>query len=133
MAFGRAIRAVDPSIIYVAQVGTEMERAALELGLPLAREGFADRQYQDDMTLVPRSVAGSVYSDPQKAADQALRMVREGLVVARSGQVVPIGVDTICIHGDEPTGVAVATAVRAALDAGGVRIVTLPDLLASRG
>lgn len=132
LAFGRAIKAVDPSIIYVAQVGTEMERAAVELGLPLAREGFADRQYQEDMTLVPRSIPGSVFSDPAVAAAQAVRMVQEGTVVARTGKVVPISVDTICIHGDEPTGVAVATAVRTALLAAGVKILTLPEVLFTR-
>jgi len=132
LAIGRAIKVVDPTIIYVAQVGTEMEKAALELGLPLAREGFADRCYEEDLTLTPRSVRDAVHKDPAKVAAQVLRMVTNGVVVTRSGKLVPIAVDTVCIHGDEPTGVAVATAVRKALEGAGVRIVTLPALLSER-
>lgn len=128
LAIGRAIRVVDPQLVYVAQVGTEMERAARELGLPLAREGFADRQYQDDLTLVPRALPGAVIHDPAAAAAQAVRIVRDGEVVTRSGAVVRLAIDTICVHGDEPTAVATATAVRHALESAGVRIVTLPAL-----
>jgi UPF0271 protein len=132
LPIARAVKVVDPSLIYVAQVGTELERTAQELGLRIAREGFADRQYEDDLTLVPRSRPGSVFRDPETAAAQALRMVKDGVVVTRSGKLVPIAVDTVCIHGDEPTGVAVATAVRKALEGAGVRIVTLPAILSER-
>jgi len=132
LPIARAVKVVDPSLIYVAQVGTELERTAQELGLRIAREGFADRQYEDDLTLVPRSKPGSIFRDPETAAAQALRMVTNGVVVTRSGKLVPIAVDTVCIHGDEPTGVAVATAVRKALEGAGVRIVTLPALLSER-
>jgi len=132
LAIGRAIKVVDPTIIYVAQVGTEMEKAALELGLPLAREGFADRCYEEDLTLTPRSMPDAVHKDPAKVAAQVLRMVKDGEVVARSGKVVKLTVDTICIHGDEPTGVAVATAVRQALDGAGIDVVTIPEMMRLR-
>ena len=128
LAIGRAIKVVDRSIIYVAQAATEMERAALALGLKLAREGFADRQYEDDLTLASRAIAGTVYREPAKAAEQALRLVTEKRVIARSGKSIPLEVDTICIHGDEPTGVAVAEAVTSALNGAGVRILPLPEM-----
>lgn len=128
LAIGRAVKVVDASIIYVAQAATEMERAALTLGCRLAREGFADRQYEDNLTLASRSIPGTVIKDPKVAAEQALRMARDREVVARSGKVVKLEVETICIHGDEPTGVAVATAARAALEAAGIRIVTIPEM-----
>ncbi len=130
LAVGRAIKTVDPSIVYVAQAATEMERAAETLDLRMAREGFADRQYEDDLTLASRAIPGTVYRDPKQAAAQALMIATERCVVTRSGNTVPLEVETICIHGDEPTGVAVARAVRAGLEAAGVEIATIPELIA---
>lgn len=132
LAIGRAIKVVDPSIIYVAQVGTEMERAADQLGLRLAREGFADRQYEDDRTLASRSIPGTVFNDPAVAARQVLRMVQDGEVETRSGKVIRLDVDTICIHGDEPTAVELASAVRSALERAGIRLATIPEVLEDR-
>lgn len=132
MALGRAIKVVDPSIIYVALAGSEMEKAGNRLGLRVAREGFADRQYEDDGNLTPRSIAGAVHHEPKKALEQALRLVESGELVARSGKIIKIEVDTICVHGDEPSAVAVAKAVRAGLDEACVQVVTLPELLAGR-
>jgi UPF0271 protein len=132
MAIGRAIKTVDPDIIYVALAGSEMEKAALKLGLRLAREGFADRQYEEDGNLASRSIPGTVYREPARALEQALRMVEAGEVVARSGKVIKVQVDTICVHGDEPSAVRVAEAVRAGLDKAGIAVVPLPDMIAAR-
>jgi 5-oxoprolinase (ATP-hydrolysing) subunit A len=132
LAIGRAIKAVDPAIIYLAQAETELERAALKLGLPLAREGFADREYEDNKTLVSRAIPGAVIRDARKAAAQALRMVRDGEVVSRHGKVLKLAVDTICIHGDEPTAVAVGQAVKETLEINGIRIVPLPEVARGR-
>jgi UPF0271 protein len=128
IAIGRAIKTVDRNIIYVAPFGSEMERAAEKLGLPLAREGFADRQYEDDGSLTPRSIPGSVLKDPAAAADQVLRMVLEGEIVSRTGKRVKADVRTICVHGDEATGVAVARGVRDALEKAGVAVVPLTEM-----
>ena len=133
LAIGRAVKVVDASIIYVAQAATEMERAALTLGCRLAREGFADRQYEDDLTLASRSIPGTVYRDPALGAEQALRLVTERRVIARSGKSIPLEVDTICIHGDEPTGVAVAEAVAEKLTAAGVKILPLHEMTLAHG
>jgi len=128
LAIGRAIKTVDPALIYVALSGSQMERAAQELGLPLAREGFADRQYEDDGNLTPRSIPGAVIHDPRAAAAQAVQMVREQHVVSRRGTRIPARIDTLCVHGDEPTAVAVARAVRAGLVEAGIEVVPLPEL-----
>ncbi len=128
MAIGRAIKTVDPDIIYVALSNSEMERAALKLNLPLAREGFADRQYDDNGNLASRSIPGTVYKDPNIAAEQTLRMVVDGEVKTRGGKVLKVKVDTICIHGDEPTAVNVAREVRNRLEAAGVQVVPLPEM-----
>ena len=125
MAIGRALKAVDPSLIYVALAGSRMEQAAETLGLTLAREGFADRQYDDAGNLASRLIPGTVITDPAKAREQVLRMVQHGEIVAMSGKVIAARVDTICIHGDEPTAVAVAQAVTRGLAEAGIANVPL--------
>ena len=125
LAIGRAIRGVDPSLRYLALAGSEMERAALELGLPLAREAFADRHYDDDGNLAPRARPGTVIREPEAAAARVVEMVREGRITAMSGKVLETRCDSLCVHGDEPTAVAVARACRAALEAAGVEIAPL--------
>ena len=127
-AIGRAIKAVDDSLIYVVLPNTELEVAGETLGLRIAREGFADRQYDDNCNLVSRTHEGSVYKDPVQATEQVLRMVEEGKVVSRGGKEIDIRVDTICVHGDEPTAVKIAGAVRDGLIAAGIEIVPMPEM-----
>jgi UPF0271 protein len=129
MAIGRAIQVTDPEIIYVALTGSAMHTAAKKLGLRLAREGFADRQYEDDGNLASRSIPGTVIKDPATACAQAIRMVRDGELISRHGKVIPVQVETLCVHGDESTGVAVAREVRKGLEAEGIAVVTLPEML----
>ncbi len=129
MAIGRAIKTVDESLIYVALSGSEMEKAADRLGLKVAREGFADRQYEEDGNLTSRKIDGSVYKDPQVALDQVLRMITEGEIVTRQGTVISRKVDTVCIHGDEPTAVALGASVKRGLEAAGVTLKPLPELI----
>ena len=130
MAIGRAIKAVDPSVIYVALAGSQMVRAAAKLGLAVAREGFCDRRYTEDGRLAPRSVPGSVLRDVDQACEQALRIVQHGEAVAANGKTIKVEVDTLCVHGDETKAVAVAGRVKKALEDGGVQIVTLPEMIA---
>ena len=130
MAIGRAIQTVDPKIVYVALYGSEMEKAARRLGLPLAREGFADRHYEDDGNLSPRSIPGTVFKDPDKALAQCLGMVRDRCLTSRLGKKVNVEVETICVHGDEPTAVEVARHVRRGLEAAGCAVVTIPEMMA---
>ena len=92
MAIGRAIKAVDKSIIYVALYGSQMQKAAEKLGVPMALEGFPDRRYDDDGNLAARSIPDTVLKDPKAAAEQALRMVRDGEIVALSGKRIKVKV-----------------------------------------
>jgi UPF0271 protein len=128
MAIGKAIKTVDRGIIYVALSGSKMEIAARELGLPLACEGFPDRRYDDQGNLAARSIAGTVLKDPKAASEQALRMAQEGEVISLSGKRVKVRTDTLCVHGDEATGVVVARAIRAALEGEGIAVVPLPEM-----
>jgi UPF0271 protein len=128
MAIGRAIQAVDRDIIYVALADSCMETAGRRLGLQVAREGFCDRSYEDDGNLTPRNLPGAVHTDPEVVARQVLRIAVDGEVMTRSGKVISQRVHTLCVHGDEPTGVATAKAARKALEAAGVKVVTLPEM-----
>jgi len=129
-AIGRAIKTVDASLIYVALAGSQMQKAAERLGLKLAREGYCDRRYADDGNLAARSLPGTVLTDVADACEQTMRMVLHGEVVSMSGKTIKVEVDTLCVHGDETTAVAVAAGVKRALEDGGVRIVPLPEMMA---
>ena len=127
-AIGRAMKVVDPGLIYVALAGSEMQNAGEALGLTTACEGFADRLYEDDGNLTPRRIEGSVIRDPATARARVVEMVRDQAIISRSGKRVPRRLDSICIHGDEPTAVAVGQAVRAGLEAAGIAVVPLPEM-----
>lgn len=127
MAIGRAIRTVDRELIYVAQAGSEMERAASRLDLACAREAFPDRGYDDGGELLARGREGAIVDHPSAAAERALRMALDGEIVTASGRRIAARIDTLCIHGDTPNAVGVATGIRAALDAAGIAVVALNE------
>jgi 5-oxoprolinase (ATP-hydrolysing) subunit A len=122
MAIGRAIRGVDRSLVYVTMPGLATERAAAELGLDAAAEIFADRAYEDDGQLMSRKKPGSVLHDADEAAARVLDMVRDAAIICASGKRIPARIETVCVHGDGPTAVAMARRVRDALESAGVRI-----------
>jgi 5-oxoprolinase (ATP-hydrolysing) subunit A len=128
LAIGRAIKTVDRNMIYVALAGSQMEKAAQELGLPLAREGFCDRLYDDDGNLTSREVPGAVLHDADIITDRVVNMVLNDEIVSRTGKPLKVRLDTLCLHGDEPSAVVAARALRQGLEAAGVHIVTLPEM-----
>jgi 5-oxoprolinase (ATP-hydrolysing) subunit A len=130
LALCRAVKAVDRELIYVALPNTEIERAAESEGLKLAREVFADRTYDDTGNLTPRKAPGAVIHDAEVAATRVIRMVEEGGVRSTSGKLVPVAIDTICVHGDNPAAVAMARTVRQRLQAAGIAIRPMAATLA---
>jgi 5-oxoprolinase (ATP-hydrolysing) subunit A len=121
-AIARAVKAVDARLILVGPPGSEMERAAEKHGLCFAREGFCDRLYCGDGSLAPRTTPGAVICDPSAVAEQALRLARGEEIGAAGGGRLRLAADTLCVHGDGPEAVAVARAVRDALEAGGIAL-----------
>jgi UPF0271 protein len=121
-ALGRAVKAVDRDLIFVVIAGTELERAGAALDLRMAREVYADRTYQDNGQLMPRKMPGAVLHDAAFAARRVLQMVEEQAIRSQSGAKIPVRVDTICVHGDNPAAVGMARAVRDALEGAGVTI-----------
>lgn len=118
-------RAVQPDLVLMAIAATAQERAARALGGPWAAEIFADRAYNDDATLVDRARPGAVLHDADQAAARVLAMLREGAIIAASGRRIPTRIDTICLHGDTPEALAMAQALRAALQGAGVTLAPL--------
>jgi UPF0271 protein len=94
-------------------------------GFAVAAEGFADRNYEADGSLRARKFRDALLHDPAEAAAQAVRIAREGSVVAANGAVVPLKVETICIHGDTPGAPQIAAAVRRALEEAGITLRAL--------
>jgi len=119
---GHRVTHVKPHGALYNMALSAMDKAGEALGLRVVREAFADRSYEDDGTLTPRKIAGSVIHVPELAAERVVRMVLDGAVTSRHGKRLPISADTICVHGDTPTAVAMAAAVRAALEAAGVTV-----------
>ena len=122
VAVGRAIKAVDPSLFYIVMPGRNTERAADKLGLPVAREVFADRTYDDNGQLTSRKKPGAVIHDADFAAKRVLQILQDRAITTVNGKRLPVEIDTICVHGDTPTAVAMARQVRAALEAAGVTL-----------
>jgi len=122
LACYRAALEVDPDIIIMVLAGTQQNAAVQELGCRAACEIFADRAYNDDATLVDRSLPGAVIHDPEKAGQRMLDMVRAGAIITESGAHISTRIDTICLHGDTPTAVQIARSVRGILEENGVRI-----------
>lgn len=122
MACYKAALAVDPDMILMVIAGTAQQRAAEDLGARVACEIFADRAYNDDATLVDRSLPGAVIHDADHAAARMVDMVQQGAIITASGKKIATRIDTICMHGDTPEAVQIAAAVRKALVDAGVEI-----------
>lgn len=113
---------VDPNLIIMVLAATAMEEVVRELGCQWCGEIFADRAYNDDATLVDRQLPGAVIHDPEVAGPRIVEMLKAKAIVTESGKKIPASIDTICLHGDTPTAVALAGAVRASLEQEGFKV-----------
>jgi UPF0271 protein len=127
-AVARAVMAVDRELILLAPVLSELYRAGERTGLEVAGEIFADRAYTDAGMLVPRGQPGAVIHDHDELVTHVLRMLEAGGVIAQSGKCLPAPMDSICVHGDTPGAVDSARRLRAALEARGWVVDTLPAM-----
>lgn len=122
LAVAEAVRAFDARLPIMVLAGSEAERAVRGAGMPVLREGFLDRAYRPDGTLAPRGTPGAVHSDPERVVRQALDLALEGTVGTVEGGRLELAVDTLCLHGDGETAVALARRVRTALEEAGVTV-----------
>lgn len=130
-AVADAAARINPELIVLAQDG-ELADAAAARGLPVGIVGIADRAYQADGTLVPRSQPGAVIHDQSTIVDRTIRMVCEGVIETVAGTDLPIVADTVLLHGDTPGAVRLARQVRAELERAGVTIAPLMQVLAAK-
>jgi len=111
-AISLAVKAVDPGLILVGLAGSESVRIARQLGLSVREEVFADRGYQADGSLIPRSQPGALIASEEQAITQTLDMVQRGKVRSQSGEWVSVRAETVCLHGDGPHALRFARQLR---------------------
>lgn len=121
-AIADAVRSFDPTLLFLAQPGSALARAGEAAGLTVIFEAFADRAYNTDGSLVARSRPGAVLTDPKTVAKRMVRLVTEGVITTIDGDELELQADSICVHSDTPTAVAIATALRRAFDEAGITI-----------
>ncbi|MCT4558732.1 MAG: 5-oxoprolinase subunit PxpA [Pelagimonas sp.] len=117
-----AVQEIAPDLIIMVLAATAQQKAVEELGCLWAGEIFADRAYHADATLVARGQPGAVIHDPGVAAPRIVKMVQAGAITPETGDPIPAAIDTICLHGDGPTALAIAQSTRAALQRAGIEI-----------
>ena len=120
-AIARAVKAVSADLLLIGLAGSGLCDAGLEAGIQVAGEGFPDRAYNPDGTLMSRSKPGALIESPEEVAVNALRLIRDGILF--DGKVVRV--DTLCLHGDHPNAAENAQVLRDVLLKNGVEIVRL--------
>lgn len=128
-ACARALKAVDPGLLFVVTPGNELEKAGDKAGLRMAREVYADRAYTDDGKLVSRKLPGAVIHDPAVAIPRLVAMVENQEIVSVNGKRLPITIDSICVHGDNPAAVAMAAGIRQALAGAGFTLKPMAEFV----
>lgn len=117
-------------LVLVGLPNSAIERAAQAAGVAFAREGYADRAYNPDGSLVSRRVPGAVIVDPAQVARRAVRLALRGKVATITGEEIDLPIDTLCLQGDAAGGVELALAIRDALTASSVAVLPVSDVLA---
>ncbi len=121
-AVAEAVHLVDATLPVLGMAGSAFFDEATRLGLRTVAEAFADRAYRPDGRLVSRREPGAVLRDPAAIAERVVTMVTSGQVSAIDGSRVDVSVESVCVHGDSPGAVRIATAVRDRLTAAGAEI-----------
>ena len=118
-----AVKALNRNLIIFAPLNSAFAKVAVEGGLRVAYEVFADRAYNPDGSLVSRKQPNAIIQEPQKVMERAIKMVKEGTVLAVNGKVVNLGeVHTICVHGDTPTAIELVKALKKGLIKVGIEV-----------
>jgi UPF0271 protein len=124
-AIVRGVSAIDRSLILFALPNSELLKAGRAAGLRVAAEGFADRTYEPDGSLMARRKHGAVLHDPDVVVARAIRLLKDRTVIACDGTPLTLHVDTVCIHGDTPGADLLAAHLRAGLEAAGIGVRAL--------
>jgi UPF0271 protein len=120
-----AVKDIDKTLIFYGLSHSALIFEAEKLGLKVAHEVFADRTYQPDGSLTPRSDSKALIRDEQEALSQALRLVMEGKVKTSSCEDIRLKADTICLHGDGKHAVEFARLIYGQLSRQGIKIKSI--------
>lgn len=131
LGIAEAVKEAGGDLILMGLPDSEMLKAAQEVGVRVAREAFGDRAYNEDGSLVPRKIAGSLITDPDQVAERAIGLA-QGRVVAITGKEIRFQADTICLHGDTPGAATIARRVRERLEKEGAQVRPLGSFLGQR-
>jgi UPF0271 protein len=126
-AVGEAAMESGKGLILMALASGQFDAHCRKMGCRMASEGFADRAYNVDRSLVSRRLPGSLITDPAKAAAQAVKIALEGKVRTIDGVEIDIPVQTICCHGDTPGAERIIPTVREALEKAGIQVRPLRE------
>src|SRR5271157_5754621 len=121
-AVAEAVNLVDATLPVLGMAGSVFFDEAARLGLRTVAEAFADRAYRPDGQLVSRREPGAVLDDPAAIADRVVSMVTSRRITTTDGTQIDVSVESVCVHGDSPGAVQIATAVRDQLAAAGADI-----------
>jgi len=119
------IYGIDKDIIYLVPTGSKMEIAAKKLNMKIACEIFADRNYEDDGNLISRSKPNALITDPKIAKKHVLNMVNNQSLNCLSGKKIPCEIDSVCIHGDNPSSLNTAKMIKQNLIDNGLDLIAL--------
>ncbi len=131
-AIADGVRRVGTQLVLIGAAGSMLIGAGRDAGLPVAEEAFADRRYRPDGTLVPRGQPGALLTDPEEAAEQAVRLARDGVALAEDASTITVRADTICLHGDTPGAAEIAKKIHERFRTAGIRIAPLDVALLTR-
>ena len=123
-----AIIQVNKELIFLVPTGSQMEKAGKKLGMKIAAEIFADRNYEDDGNLVSRSKDNALITDPEIAKKHVIKMVENQALNCYSGKQIPCEIDSICVHGDGESAVNTAKQIREGLIKSGVTLNPLDKM-----
>lgn len=126
-AIAKAVYKVDPGLILFGLAESELVKAGERIGLQTANEVFADRTYQSDGTLTPRSQPDALIESDDAAVTQVIKMVKEGAVKSQQGHDVSLKADTVCIHGDGAHALTFAQKIRKQLKAAGIEVTAISE------
>ena len=108
----KSINEISKDLIYLVPTGSKMEEAAKNLNMKIACEIFADRNYEDDGSLVSRKKQNALITDPKEAKKHVLSMVKNQALNCYSGKKIPCEIDSVCIHGDNESSLATAKSIK---------------------
>ena len=123
-----SIMQVNKELIFLVPTGSQMEKAGKKLGMKIATEIFADRNYEDDGNLVSRSKENAMITDPEIAKKHVIKMVENQALNCYSGKQIPCEIDSICVHGDGKSAVNTAKQIREGLIKSGVTLNPLDKM-----